>query len=163
MTRTHIKRTNNRPTSRVGILLTLISLATLTTSAQSVLLQGGSPTITVSAGVAGGALVPVVNTTSSIRYKQADVLSKLTVQTSCPGQKFGLSVVATAVGTGTAAPTVTLSDGMLATDFVTSIPTGSKKNFTLSLTYTASASFSQGNSTELGNDIHTVTYTQVAQ
>jgi len=131
--------------------------------AQDLRIQGTNPTLTITAGNPGGALIPVVNSSSTLRYKQAGVPTKITVQTVCPGQRFYLSVEAIAVGDGTPAPVVTLSNGMLPTDFITNIGAGSKKNFQSDLQYTASASFSQGNSTELGDDIHTVTYTLVAQ
>jgi len=72
-------------------------------------------------------------------------------------------VVATNVSSGVAAPQVTLSNGMLATDIIRSIPTGGTLNKSCTLRYTASATFAQGNSTELGTDVHTVTYTLMAQ
>ncbi|HTY57623.1 MAG TPA: hypothetical protein VMF59_02360, partial [Bacteroidota bacterium] len=90
-------------------------------------------------------------------------ISKITVAASCPGQRFSLSVLATNLTYGVAAPQVTLFNGMLATDFVKSIPTGNPLNKTCTLQYTASSTFAQGNSTELGNDVYTVTYTLVAQ
>jgi len=132
-------------------------------SAQSLAMQGGNITLTIIAGTAGSTLTPVIDAASKIRYKQSPVTTKMTVQTVCPGQKFGLTVVAVSVGDGTPAPTVTLTNGMLPTDLITNIGIGSNKNFSTSLQYTASATFAQGNSIELGDDIHTITYTLVAQ
>ena len=147
-------------------ILGLMALSVLpwgSAHAQSLAMQGGNITLTITTGIPGASLTPVIDAASKIRYRQAAVVTKMTVQTVCPGQKFGLTVEAISVGDGTPAPVVTLTNGMLPTDFITNIGAGSRKNFTTSLQYTASASFSQGNSTELGDDIHTVTYTLVAQ
>lgn len=128
--------------------------------AQPIDARGGNPTINITTGTAGGTMTSVVNTTSSLRYWRQAAVSKITVRTSCPGQSFSLSVVATGVARGVAAPEVTLVDGMLAVDFITSIPrTGVWSSTTPTLRYTASATFAQGNSAENGNDVHTVTYT----
>lgn len=158
---------NNQGTSRLLHLAIVVSvlvvLPVLSADAQSLAMQGGNVTLTVTTGIPGGSLTPVVDAGSSIRYKEANVPTKMTVQTVCPGQKFNLTVEAISVGDGTPAPVVTLTNGMLPTDLITNIGAGSKKNFTTDLQYTASAAFSQGNSTELGDDIHTVTYTLVAQ
>jgi hypothetical protein len=65
---------------------------------------------------------------------------------------------------GVAAPPVSLTNGMLAVDFITDIPsTGAWTRDTPTLQYTASATFAQGNSAEMGNDLHTLTYTLVVQ
>jgi hypothetical protein len=57
-------------------------------------------------------------------------------------------------------PAVALTNGMLAVDFITSIPGAAGwTTVTPTLQYTASATFAQGNSADLGNDVHTVTYT----
>ena len=155
--------------ARYRILHTVIGIAGLimmtghSAFAQSLAMQGGDITLTVTSGVPGATLLPVVDAKTKIRYRQAGVPTKITVQSACPGQKFGLSVEAISIGDGSPAPVVTLANGMLPTDFVTNIGAGSNKNFTVTLQYTASADFSQGNSTELGDDIHAVTYTLVAQ
>jgi hypothetical protein len=51
---------------------------------------------------------------------------------------------------------------MLPTDLLTDFPVG-KKNVNIRIQYTASATFSQGNSVELGADVHSITYTLIAQ
>jgi len=130
---------------------------------QAITVNGGNQTLTLTTGTVGGQLTSVVNTTSTLAYKRQVVIAKITVITSCVGQRFGLQVVATTVTNGTAAPAVTLVNGNPATDFITSISTKGAKNATCTLQYTATATFEQGNSSELGNDIHTVTYTIQAQ
>ena len=142
---------------------TLLVIAASSSFGQSLAMQGGNITMTVTTGLPGGTLTPAVDAAIKIRYREAGVATKITVQTVCPSQKFGLTVEAISVGDGTAAPVVTLNNGMLPTDFITNIGIGSRKNFTTNLQYTASATFAQGNSAELGDDIHTVTYTLVAQ
>ena len=91
------------------------------------------------------------------------MITKITVSTSCPGQRFTLTVLATNLTYGVAAPQVTLFNGMPATNFVLNIPTGNPVHKTCTHQYTASATFAQGNSAELGNDVHAITYTLVAQ
>ena len=125
---------------------------------------GGNITMSISTGVAGGALTSVVNTTITLSYRRQNALAKVTVATSCPAQSFTLKVLATSVTDGTGAPEVNLVNGMPATDFITSIPAKPPANvITCTLQYTASATFAQGNSTEDGNDVHTITYTILAQ
>ena len=143
----------------VFMLFSIVSAA----SAQLTLRGTANPNISITTGIAGGTMNSVVNTTSSIRYNKQSVITKITVKTSCPSQSFGLQVVATGVTKGVAAPAVSLIDGMLAVDFITSIPNSGFTNATPTLQYTASATFAQGNSAELGNDVHTVTYTLQAQ
>ncbi|HUI63896.1 MAG TPA: hypothetical protein VL126_03565 [Bacteroidota bacterium] len=128
-----------------------------------VTMRGGNPSISITTGAAGGQPVSVISTSSSIRWAKKTVISKITVSTSCPGQRFSLKVLAINLSSGVAAPAVTLTNGMLASDFLTSIPANDASSRTCTLQYTASATFAQGNSTELGNDVHTVTYTMLAQ
>jgi hypothetical protein len=130
---------------------------------QPVVVNGGNQTLSISTGTAGGQLLDVVNTTSTLSFEKQSVLAKISVSTSCPGQKFGLSVVALSVTKGVAAPAVTLVNGGPAIDFVTDIPRTGAKTGTCTLQYTASATFSQGNSLERGDDVHTITYTILAQ
>jgi hypothetical protein len=130
---------------------------------QDVRVQGGNVTLTVATGLPDGQPVAVTNTIASLRYRTQTVVTKITVQTSCPAQKFTLKVLATSATGGTAQPEVTLFDGMTPTNLILNIPTSNPKNRTAGLRYTGSATFAQGNSTELGSDIHTVTYTLVAQ
>jgi len=125
--------------------------------------QGGNPLLSVTTGTAGAQPVAVTNTSTSLRFRRQTVITKITVSTSCPGQRFSLAVLATNLTYGVAAPQVTLLNGMPATDFILNLPTNGTLNKTCTLLYTASATFAQGNSTELGNDVHAVTYTLVAQ
>ncbi|HWP81390.1 MAG TPA: hypothetical protein VNN76_01925 [Bacteroidota bacterium] len=132
--------------------------------AQEIRVQGGNPILTITAGVPGGQPIAVTNSTTSIRYRrQTGLTTKITVQTVCPGQKFNLQVVAINVTAGTPAPAVTLTTGMLATNLITNIPPRPPTNESCTLVYTASSTFAQGNSVELGDDVHTVVYTLIAQ
>ena len=137
--------------------------ASMVRAQPAVTLRGGNQTITITTGVAGGQPTPVINTTTRMDYRRRLVPTKITVSTICPGQSFTLKVLATGVPVGIPAPEVTLVSGMIATDFITGIPAGTSVRQRCRLRYTASSTFSQGNSTEFGNDVHTVTYTMVAQ
>lgn len=132
-------------------------------SAQSMDVRGGNQTLGITTGFAGSEPIDVVNTNSSLRYRKTLWTTKITVATVCPSQNFTLKVLATSVTSGIAAPEVTLTNGMPSTDFITGIPAGLLNFVTATLHYTASATFTQGNSAEEGNDVHTVTYTLVAQ
>jgi hypothetical protein len=136
--------------------LTMTAVPTL--DAQT--LRGTAPTINITTAVPGSEPTPVVNTSSQIRYSGKTYLSKITVRTVCANQKFDLSVVAGSItsGRGTAAPAVTLLNGMLDTDFIVSIPANVAQT-TVTLRYTAAPQFADGT----GTDTHTVWYTQVAQ
>jgi hypothetical protein len=136
--------------------------AALTGARAQIQVLGGNPVITVANGVAGGSLTPAANTTCTLRWRRQDVVTRLTVSASCPGQRFSLSVEGTNVSDGVAAPRVMLVDGMSATNLITSIPPGNPPWKTCTLLYTASATFEQGNSAELGNDSYLITYTLVA-
>lgn len=125
---------------------------------------GANVTITLTTGVPGGTMTSVVNAARTLTYRRQVAISKITVSTSCPGQSFTLKVLATGVPDGIAAPEVDLVNGMPATDFIVSIPARPPNTArTCNLRYTALATFAQGNSTEDGNDVHTVTYTILAQ
>jgi hypothetical protein len=130
--------------------------------AQSLTLNGGNISLNITSGTVSG-LIPVGNSATSLRYRRTFWTQKVTVRTNCPGQRFNLNVVASNVTSGTAAPTVDLVQGMLDTDIITNIPFGFFSFATATLNYQASATSAQGNSTELGNDVHTVTYTLTAQ
>ena len=146
-----------------GLLLMILSISQVA-SAQLTLRGTANPTISIITGTAGGTMTSVVNTTSSIRYTRKSVIYKITVTTTCPSQAFTLQVLATGVTRGVAAPTVTLTSGMAAVDFITSIPSAAGwTTATPVLQYTASATFAQGNSAEMNNDVHTVLYTYQAQ
>jgi hypothetical protein len=150
-----------------GIFITVLLAALTVGSSEHARAQlwqfGGSPLLTVASGPAGGEPVPVTNTSASLFWLRQIVVSKITVSTSCPGQHFTLRVAATNVSAGVASPEVTLNDGMLATNLITNIPAGGAFFNTCTLRYTAASTFSQGNSSELGNDVHSVSYTLLAQ
>ncbi len=124
---------------------------------------GANPQMALTSGTPGGSMIPVVNTGSRIFWFRQAATTKITVSTSCPGQHFSLSVVATGVSSGNPAPEVNLTDGMPPTDFIVNIPAGGGMIKSCTLRYTASASFAQGNSAELGSDMHSVIYTLLAQ
>lgn len=124
--------------------------------------QGGNVTLSITTGLAGAEPLAVTNTATNLRYRRQSYLQKVTVQTSCPGQNFNLSVIATNVTDGVPGSEVSLVQGMPALDFISNVSTGGGFA-TATLNYTASATFAQGNSAELGNDVHTVTYTISAQ
>ena len=156
----------NSPRLRAGVWLGIAlatSIGATKAQAQTLRVQGGNITLTIASGIAGGQPASVTNTLTSLRFPAQAVISKITVATSCPVQRFTLEVEATAATGGTAQPKVTLLDGMAPKDLITNIPTTNPKNRSATLQYTATAFFSQGNSTELGSDIHTVTYTLLAQ
>jgi hypothetical protein len=155
---------------KLGVLLVIVvfASATLATEMQAqsgiITVRGGNITMNITTGAAGSQPVAVTNTTTTLRYWRQAKIAKITVTTSCPTQAFNLQVVATGVTYGVAAPAVSLTSGMLAVDFITNIPSaGVWVNTTPTLQYTASATFAQGNSAELGNDLHTLTYTLVVQ
>jgi hypothetical protein len=128
---------------------------------QALTIGGGNQTLTITTGIAGGQLVNVVNINTTLTYTTPRLPRqnwRMTVSASCPGQRFNLSVLATNVTAGVAAPAVTLITGNPAIDFITAIPRR-MTNATCRLQYTASATFDEGNSSELGNDVYTVTYT----
>jgi hypothetical protein len=148
----------------VGLLTAVLVLsATTKSAAQAVAVNGGNITLSITTGTAGGQLVSVINTSTTLSYQKQSALAKITVSTSCPGQKFDLGVVALNATTGVAAAAVTLMNGSPAVDFINNIPKTGAKTGTCTLQYTASATFSQGNSIELGDDVHTITYTIQAQ
>jgi hypothetical protein len=123
---------------------------------------GGNPVISITSGTPGGSLIPAANSTCTLRWRRENVVTRITVSASCPGQRFSLSVAATNITSGIAAPQVNLMDGMTDANLITSIPPGNPPWKTCTLVYTASATFEQGNSTELGNDSYLITYTLVA-
>jgi hypothetical protein len=143
-------------------VISFVLLIAKEASGQSLTIGGGNQTLTITTGIPGGQLVDVVNATCTLTYV-IPLLPlrnwKITVNSSCPGQNFDLSVVATNVTRGTAAPEVALLSGNPAIDFITGIGPSFWQSYSCRLNYTASATFAQGNSTEVGNDVHTVTYT----
>lgn len=145
-----------------GITLTVI-LGGPSVVAQPIQVTGGNLSLSITTALAGQQPGSITNTTAGLRYRKQTLPTKITVSTICPGQRFNLAVVATSATGGTPAPQVNLVNGMAATDFITGIPRTGANIKTCILRYTASARFDQGNSTELGNDVHTVTYTLVSQ
>jgi hypothetical protein len=148
--------------SRLLYILGFALLITAEGAGQSITMSGGNQTLTITTGIAGGQLVNVTNTSCTLTYVTPIFPFrnwKITVGTSCPGQSFNLSIVATSVTRGTAAPEVALFNGSPAIDFITGIPYSWWASGTCRLNYTASATFAQGNSAEVGNDVHAVTYT----
>jgi hypothetical protein len=146
-------------------LLLLFALAALPAhGAAQPLITGGNPVLQITTALPGQEPTIVANSQCTLELQGESVVTKVTVSTACPGQRFTLRILATNIsGGGTAAPEVTLNDGTPAMDFITGVPGIGSPNKSATLQYTASATFSQGNSTELGNDLHTVTYTVVAQ
>ena len=124
--------------------------------------RGGNPTLTITTAAPGSQPTAVTDVTTQLRYREQGVITKITVSTSCPGQKFTLKALAVSPQRGVPAPEVTLVDGMPPADFIQDIPTGNR-NRTSTVQYTASATFAEGNSGEVFPDVHTVTYTLVAQ
>jgi hypothetical protein len=162
--------TGRKSKSSLGALLVIVLFATavLVTKTQAqtgtITIGGGNLTMNITTGAAGSQPIADVDVTRTLRYWRKAAIAKVTVQTSCPTQAFTLKVLATGVVRGVAAPEVTLINGALAVDFITSIPSAAGwTSATITLQYTASATFAQGNSAEMGNDVHTVTYTLQVQ
>jgi hypothetical protein len=145
------------------VLICLCAGLVVSEGRAQVRLTGGNVLLQISTTVPVPDPVTAVNVATRLRWKREDVVTKITVSTVCPGQRFGLRVLATALSDGIAAPEVTLTNGMPAVDLVVNIPAGGANNKDCTLRYTAIATYSQGNSTEVGNDVHTITYTHVAQ
>jgi hypothetical protein len=153
-----------RPARVLPPLVLLAALAAAPAAAQGdIRAQGPAPLLSVTTGTPGGEPVPAVNIGSRLRYRRQSVSAKVTVSTLCPGQKFGLRLLALNPSVGTATSELALTDGMPPRDLVVSIPPGVPPFGTCVLQYTAAPLFSQGNSTELGPDVHLVTFTLVAQ
>jgi len=140
------------------LLIFLVSEATAQNG--TITIPNGNITMNITTGAAGSQPVADVDVTGTLRYWRKAAIARVTVQTSCAGQRFTLKVLATGVTRGVAAPEVTLINGALAVNLITNIPSAAGwTSATVTLQYTASATFAQGNSAELGNDVHTVTYT----
>jgi hypothetical protein len=147
-----------------AIMVTLLFALTVIHARAQVTVTGGNILLQItSPGPVGQDVISSTSTAAGLRWKQEDVVTKVTVSTSCPGQRFTLRVLATNISAGVAAPEVTLTHGMPPVDFLRDVPPGKPNIKRCTLRYTASASFEQGNSTELGNDVHSVTYTIQAQ
>jgi len=142
----------------------MVLIGTTCAEAQTAIrVLGGSQTMTIATGLAGAEPLSVTNVSCRLRYSKQSKISKITVATSCPGQSFDLSVLAINVTRGVAAPEVSLVNGNPASDLITDIPRTGFTNATCTLQFTGSATFEEGNSSEEGNDVHTITYTIQAQ
>jgi hypothetical protein len=152
-----------------GVLLLMVLFAagvlvTRTQAQTGSITFSGNVTMSITTGAAGAQPVPDVDVSRTLKYWRKAKISKITVQTACASQAFTLEVLATGVTRGVAAPEVMLVDGAPAVNFITDIPsTGAWTSATITLQFTASATFAQGNSLELGADSHLVTFTLLAQ
>jgi hypothetical protein len=142
----------------IASLIALIGWGSQEASGQ-IWVLGGDAALNINTALPGQQPLPATSTSSMILWINGTQARKISVATICPGQKFSLSVLATGVTAGVPAPEVQLADGMLGVDFITDIPPRGPFLSWCRLGYTASATFEQGNSLELGDDIHTVTYT----
>lgn len=145
--------------------LVLAICASATAGAQALSVAGGNQVLQITSAQPGQEPTPVVNSLTSLSYRRQSKISKITISTSCPGQRFTLRVRAVSVQDGTPTSTITLTNGMPAADVVRDIPAqgGIPPRRSAALEYTASSTFDQGNSTELGTDSHVITFTLVAQ
>jgi hypothetical protein len=133
--------------------------------------SGGGPlTLTVSSATAGSNPTDASDATTDITWDgDFGVTAKITVATVCPSQAFGLYVTlaVTSWGSGTSGTEqseIQLTDGMADADIFRDIPTTSPgRQGVATLTYRGSATAAQGNSADNGDDVHTVTYTILAQ
>ena len=137
----------------------LAVIAVAECKAQKIIVNGGNQTLTITTAVPGSQPTSVVNTSCTLTYKKQSVVSRITVAANCTGQRFNLSVVATNVTKGTAAPAVNLVSGAPAANLITAIPRTGANTGSCTLQFTASSTFSQGNSSDLGNDVYAITYT----
>lgn len=118
-----------------------------------VAITGGNVTLTINNATAGAEPDDATDTSTSLDWTTNEQSRKITVVSDNATPNFTLKVQATGVTGGTGAGEITVTDS--AQDFVTGIAetTGSA-----TLSYTASATASAGD----GSDIHTVTYTITA-
>ncbi|WP_420456198.1 hypothetical protein [Rubrivirga sp.] len=131
---------------------------------------GALVALDVDAATAGDEPAETVDSSTEIHWINGlGATAKLTVETVCPGQRFGLSVglQVTTWSDGTEAtvePAVDLVDGMLPADLLRDVPptAGAQEGRAL-LTYRASATVADGTSAEVGDDFHTVTFTFLDQ
>ena len=147
--------------SHLLIVLGFVILISTKGEGQTMNIAGTAPSFTISTGTAGGTMTtPATNSACTLTYTTPRLPNpatwRITVQTTCAGQKFSLSVVATSATRGTMQAAVPLTNGMAAVNFITAIPRNTA-GMTCKLNYTASATFANGN----GTDNHTVKYTLV--
>ncbi len=131
------------------------------TNGQTLTITGTAPTMTITTGSSLGPPTSATNAACTLNYRPpAGYTYRITVQTNLATPHYTLTVTATNPTRGATAGTVSLSDGSTAAkNFITGITRNGTTTFTATLTYVASATYSQGNSTIPGNDAHTVTYT----
>lgn len=133
---------------------------------QSVALTGGPLTLRIDTAVPGGDLLPVTDSSTELSWSGGGgALSKITVETFCPGQSFRLYLgVQVTMGQGTMALEIELVNGMLPADLIRDIPrSGGDRDGTAMLTYRAVATVTDGSSSTEGDDLHSITYTITAQ
>jgi len=152
-------------------VMLVLQLSSSASAQQLMFSSGGGPLLlTISSAVAGSQPAGISDSSTEL-FWDADfgVTSKMTVSTSVLNQSFRLFITLTvtswANGTaGTPQPEIELTDGMLDTDILRDIPPASPQRQGFgTLTYRASSLVSDGNSTENGDDLHTITFTIVAQ
>ena len=151
---------------RLGLLpmvLILILAESVRGQTLSFAFGGGSTTLTISTAAAGSEPNDASDNASGLTWDGQGILSKITTVTSAPGQSFSLFVTLDVTsGSGTSLGEVELTDSMLDSDLLTGIPIASPTG-SGTLTYRARSAVSQGGSAEEGDDVHTITYTIVAQ
>lgn len=126
---------------------------------------GGAKSLTISSAFAGNQPDQATDNTSELSWDASGIGStaKITVDTSAPGQSFSLYVqLALTTGTGTEQVERELTDGMADADILRDIPVGAPSG-TGTLTYRAVATAAQGTSADNGSDMHSITYTILAQ
>lgn len=126
--------------------------------AQQVTVVGSSVSLVTSSAVAGHAPNDAEDTLSELAWSNITSVSKITVTTQAIGQRFSLTVEALSIQNGTGQGTISLVDGMFATDFVRDIK-ATPGNGSCTLRYRATATTAQGP----GTDLHTVTFTLTSQ
>ena len=145
----------------LALIVLLLCPASYAQVSLNVQIIGGPLTLTIDDAVAGGEPFPDADDTRRIEYfVDAGVIDpkKITVETSCPGQRFTLRVEAQGVNGGTSAGVVTLQDSAPPQDFIRDmLPIG--VNGGANLAYSAQSLMSQG----FGEDLHLITYTLVEQ
>ncbi len=149
------------------------SLGTIDTAASQTLsfsAGGGSLSLVIDTATAGSEPDDAPDSSTEMSW-DADFgfLSKITVSTLCVSQDFQLFVdfTVTSGGSGTMGDEqgeIELVDGMFDADLFTNIPFSSPARIgTATLSYRASATVSDGNSAENGDDFHSITFTILAQ
>ena len=102
----------------------LLSVAATPAYAQFGVLRvvGPQPELAISSTNPLAGIPLAVDARARLLFLLQSVPTKVTVETTCPGQHFSLAVEAINPTAGEAAPAVELVDGMPAVDFITDIP-----------------------------------------